>query len=441
MFPHRPNRRLPAGVVVRVPPRPRRRRRDGPTASPFWVPCRASRSADGAPAWSPCRAGSSRRSRSSPGLGGLRRPADRSVRTAHRCKASGVSRQFSTPYGTEFVEVPELQRMYIMDNGGPNSYRIIYLDARAFPENITPTNYGYSIGRWEGDTLVVETRGLNEKFWMDQRRHAPHGAAESHRAPHAARLQHTPLSGDYRRPGCVHPAVDDQRLHASVEARRRAVRVHLPAVQPGPRADAREPGRRGQHALLRALNMLRAALSSIVVLALGIAPAAQEGHPLAGTWYGDLRHGPSEDRPDDRHEMGRARGLRHHQSRPRCGAPGGRSDDITPGKPAPEGQDSTTGIPPKFHVRFEADLPDRRRRQEPRRLPGRHPESRGRQPPDRRNLATRRREGHLPAPPLIEEAKPWTEPGALGGRISLPAPGTRRGRPRAHGALYAPERC
>jgi hypothetical protein len=86
-----------------------------------------------------------------------------------RCKASGVSRQFSTPYGTEFVEVPELQRMYVMDVGGPNSYRIIYVDGRSFPDKITPSNYGYSIGRWDGDTLVVETRGLNEKFWLDTR--------------------------------------------------------------------------------------------------------------------------------------------------------------------------------------------------------------------------------------------------------------------------------
>jgi hypothetical protein len=86
-----------------------------------------------------------------------------------RCKASGVSRQFSTPYGTEFVEVPDLQRMYILDNGGPNSFRIIYMDGRQFPDKITPTNYGYSIGRWDGDTLVVETRGLNEKFWLDTR--------------------------------------------------------------------------------------------------------------------------------------------------------------------------------------------------------------------------------------------------------------------------------
>ncbi len=86
-----------------------------------------------------------------------------------RCKASGVSRQFSTPYGTEFVDIPELERLYIMDNGGPNSYRIVFLDRRSFPEDIVPTNYGYSIGHWEGDTLVVETRGLNEKFWIDTR--------------------------------------------------------------------------------------------------------------------------------------------------------------------------------------------------------------------------------------------------------------------------------
>jgi len=97
-----------------------------------------------------------------------------------RCKASGVSRQFSTPYGTEFVEVPDLQRLYIMDNGGPNSYRIVYLDGRSFPESLPLTNYGYSIGRWEGDTLVIETRGLNEKFWLDTRG-----------TPHTAQLKFT----------------------------------------------------------------------------------------------------------------------------------------------------------------------------------------------------------------------------------------------------------
>jgi hypothetical protein len=86
-----------------------------------------------------------------------------------RCKASGVSRQFSTPYGTEFVDIADLQRIYILDMGGPNSYRIIYMDGRPHPANFTSTNYGHSVGHWEGDTLVVESVGLNEKFWIDTR--------------------------------------------------------------------------------------------------------------------------------------------------------------------------------------------------------------------------------------------------------------------------------
>ena len=87
-----------------------------------------------------------------------------------RCKASGVSREFSTPYGTEFVDMEkDLKRIYILDMGGPNSYRIIYMDRTEHPRNLVPTNYGDSIGHWEGDTLVVETTGLNEKFWLDTR--------------------------------------------------------------------------------------------------------------------------------------------------------------------------------------------------------------------------------------------------------------------------------
>jgi hypothetical protein len=86
-----------------------------------------------------------------------------------RCKASGASRQFSTPYGTELLEAPDYKRIYIMDEGGPHSYRIIYMDGRSHPANLEPTNYGHSIGHFEGDTLVVDTIGYNEKFWIDTR--------------------------------------------------------------------------------------------------------------------------------------------------------------------------------------------------------------------------------------------------------------------------------
>ena len=86
-----------------------------------------------------------------------------------RCKPSGFVRQFLTPYGVEFVELPELQRIYIFDIGGPHTYRTIYMDGRTHPTNLDPTFYGHSIGWWEGDTLVVDTIGYNEGFWMDRR--------------------------------------------------------------------------------------------------------------------------------------------------------------------------------------------------------------------------------------------------------------------------------
>ena len=90
-----------------------------------------------------------------------------------RCKPSGFVRQFLTPYGVEFVDLPEMQRIFIFDIGGPHTYRTIYTDGRTHPANLQPSYYGHSIGWWEGDTLVVDTIGFNESFWMD-RRGSPH---------------------------------------------------------------------------------------------------------------------------------------------------------------------------------------------------------------------------------------------------------------------------
>ena len=90
-----------------------------------------------------------------------------------RCKPSGGPRQFLTPYGVEFVELQELQRIFILDVGGPHSYRIIYMDGREHPKNLTPSYYGHNVGHWEGDALVVDSVGYNERFWFDRGAH-PH---------------------------------------------------------------------------------------------------------------------------------------------------------------------------------------------------------------------------------------------------------------------------
>lgn len=90
-----------------------------------------------------------------------------------RCKPSGGPRQFLTPYGLEIVEFSELRQIILMDLGGPHAYRQIFMDGRPHPKDLTPTYYGHSTGRWEGDTLVIDSVGFNEKFWLD-RQGTPH---------------------------------------------------------------------------------------------------------------------------------------------------------------------------------------------------------------------------------------------------------------------------
>ena len=85
-----------------------------------------------------------------------------------RCKPSGGPRQFLTPYGVEFLELKELQRVLIVDIGGPHSMRVIYMDGKGHPADLDPSYLGHSAGKWEGNTLVVDTVGYNERFWFDR---------------------------------------------------------------------------------------------------------------------------------------------------------------------------------------------------------------------------------------------------------------------------------
>jgi hypothetical protein len=73
----------------------------------------------------------------------------------------------------EFVELPDLQRMFIFDVGGPHTFRIIYMDGRSHPKDFPPDYYGHNVGHWEGDTLVIDSVGYNERFWFDRGTH-PH---------------------------------------------------------------------------------------------------------------------------------------------------------------------------------------------------------------------------------------------------------------------------
>jgi hypothetical protein len=72
-------------------------------------------------------------------------------------------------FAWRFVQHPTVNATHIfqLQEANAHTYRQIFMDGRKHPPDPTPTWYGHSIGRWEGDTLVIDTVGLNDKFWLD----------------------------------------------------------------------------------------------------------------------------------------------------------------------------------------------------------------------------------------------------------------------------------
>ncbi len=82
-----------------------------------------------------------------------------------RCLPPGVPRLTTTPYPFRFLQVPGL--IVIIYEGGSQTFRQIYTDGRGFSKFAEDLWNGESIGHWEGDTLIVETTGFNERTWID----------------------------------------------------------------------------------------------------------------------------------------------------------------------------------------------------------------------------------------------------------------------------------
>ena len=114
----------------------------------------------------------------------------------------------------------------------------IYMDGRTHPTNLAPTYYGHSIGWWEGDTLVVDTIGYNEGFWID-RRGSPH-TEKLHTLEKFTRTndRHDPLRDARGRSGRLHEAVVEC-VRSAVGSGNGALRVRLPADELRADADGR----------------------------------------------------------------------------------------------------------------------------------------------------------------------------------------------------------
>lgn len=102
------------------------------------------------------------------------------------CLPTGVPRL--APYPWNIAQTPKY--IYFLFEGNIHSYRQIFMDGRKHSADPNPTWYGESIGKYDGDTLVVDTIGFNDKFWFDFAGH-----------PHTEKLH---IIERYRRPDLGH---------------------------------------------------------------------------------------------------------------------------------------------------------------------------------------------------------------------------------------------
>jgi len=85
------------------------------------------------------------------------------------CMPLGVPGSFNVPYPFQIIQTPKVLTIFYEY---PNTFRIIPIDGRPHPDDVDPTWMGNSVGHWEGDTLVVDTIGLNTKTELNGYHHS-----------------------------------------------------------------------------------------------------------------------------------------------------------------------------------------------------------------------------------------------------------------------------
>jgi hypothetical protein len=82
-----------------------------------------------------------------------------------RCLPGGVVKLHTTPLLRKIIQVPGL---VVSLNETDATYRQIFTDGRPLPVDPEPSWKGYSSGKWDGDTLVVESNGFRDGLWLDR---------------------------------------------------------------------------------------------------------------------------------------------------------------------------------------------------------------------------------------------------------------------------------
>jgi len=99
----------------------------------------------------------------SQGLRGVKLPE--TTDRVYKCFPPGMPYIYLQLFPMQIVQTPkEVIELFEYDH----MVRHIFIDGRKHPDDVTPSYNGHSIGHWEGDTLVVDTIGLNGKMWLDR---------------------------------------------------------------------------------------------------------------------------------------------------------------------------------------------------------------------------------------------------------------------------------
>jgi len=107
------------------------------------------------------------------------------------CFPPGVPRIYLQPFPMEILQIPG---RVIMLFEYSHFVRQIYTDGRKHVDDLAPTWMGDSIGTWDGDTLVADTIGFNDKTWLDRAGH-PH-SEDLHVVERIRRVDHNTLQDD-----------------------------------------------------------------------------------------------------------------------------------------------------------------------------------------------------------------------------------------------------
>ena len=87
-----------------------------------------------------------------------------------RCFPPGIPRMNATPFPFQMYQLPD--RVIFLYEGGTHIWRVVPLN-KPHAKDPNPTFMGDAVGRWEGDTLVIDIIGFNDRTWLDQDGH-PH---------------------------------------------------------------------------------------------------------------------------------------------------------------------------------------------------------------------------------------------------------------------------